>query len=61
MGTGGSFPGGILAGRKADHSHPANAELKNGGAIPPLPIRLHGVVLNTEASAAFTFLPEMYC
>jgi hypothetical protein len=33
-------------GREADHSRPSSAEVKNGGAIPPLPIRLHGVVLN---------------
>jgi hypothetical protein len=33
--------------READHSHPSNAEVKNGGSytsIPPL--RLHGVVIN---------------
>jgi hypothetical protein len=24
-------------GREADHSPPSNAEVKNGGAIPPLP------------------------
>jgi hypothetical protein len=33
-------------GREADHSPPSSAEFKNGGAIPPLPIRLHGVVMN---------------
>jgi hypothetical protein len=22
---------------EADHSHPSNAEVKNGGAVPPLP------------------------
>jgi hypothetical protein len=33
-------------GREADHSAPNNAEDKNGGAIPPLPMRLHDVVLN---------------
>jgi hypothetical protein len=32
MGNRGSFPGG-----KADHSPPSSAEVKNGGAIPPLP------------------------
>jgi hypothetical protein len=31
---------------EADHSPPFNAEAKNGGAIPPIPIRLHGVVLD---------------
>jgi hypothetical protein len=34
-------PGAISSGtelprRKADHSHPSSAEVKNGGAIPPL-------------------------
>jgi hypothetical protein len=41
MGTGDSFPGG-----KADHSPPSSAEVKNGGALTPLPIRPHGLVLN---------------
>jgi hypothetical protein len=33
-------------GRQADHSPPSSAEVKNGGAIPPLPPCLHGIVLN---------------
>jgi hypothetical protein len=33
-------------GREADHSPPSSAKVKNGEAIPPLPLRLHGVVLN---------------
>jgi hypothetical protein len=40
MGAGGSFPG-----DKADHSVACIAEVKNSGAIPPLPTRLHSVVL----------------
>jgi hypothetical protein len=32
MGNGGTFPG-----SEADHSPPSRAEVKNGGAIPPLP------------------------
>jgi hypothetical protein len=36
MGTGGSFPGGKAAGREADHSPPSSAEVRYGGAIPPL-------------------------
>jgi hypothetical protein len=32
--------------RESDHSPPSSAEVKNGGAIPPLPIRLRGVMLN---------------
>jgi len=31
---------------EADHSPPSSAEGKMRGAIPPLPIRLHGVVLS---------------
>jgi hypothetical protein len=38
MGTGGSFPWGIKQQRRqADHSSPSSAEVKEGGAIPPLP------------------------
>jgi hypothetical protein len=32
--------------READRSPPSSAEIKNGGAIPPLPICVHGIVLN---------------
>jgi hypothetical protein len=46
MGTGGFSRGAKRQGREADHSLPSSAEVKNGGAIPLLPIRLHGVVLN---------------
>jgi hypothetical protein len=28
------------------HSHPSTAKAENDGAIPPLPIRVHGVLLN---------------
>jgi hypothetical protein len=38
-------PGVKGPGREADHSPPTSAEIKNGGAIPPLPPR-HDVVLN---------------
>jgi hypothetical protein len=31
------FPGGEKAGREADHSLSSGAEVKNGGAIPPVP------------------------
>jgi hypothetical protein len=34
------------SGREADRSPPSSAEVKNGGGMPPFPIRLHGVVLN---------------
>jgi hypothetical protein len=33
-------------GHEADHSSPSSAEVKNDGAIPPLPICLHGIVMN---------------
>jgi hypothetical protein len=36
MGTGGYFPV-KLPWREADHSPRSNAEVNNGGAIPPLP------------------------
>jgi hypothetical protein len=32
--------------READHSSSSSADIKNGGTIFPLPIRLHDVVLN---------------
>jgi hypothetical protein len=38
MGTGGSLlPGVKRQGREADHTPPSSAEVKNGGAIRPLP------------------------
>jgi hypothetical protein len=36
LGARGVFPGVKRPGREADHSPPSNAEVKNGGAIPPL-------------------------
>jgi hypothetical protein len=33
-------------GHEADHSPPSSAEVKSGGALLPLPICLHSVVLN---------------
>jgi hypothetical protein len=47
MGTGGLFSLGVKRpGREVDHSPPSSAKVKNGGDIPPLPIRLHDIVLN---------------
>jgi hypothetical protein len=41
------FPEGVKRpGSEADHSPPSSAEIKNGGAISPLPTHLYGVVLN---------------
>jgi hypothetical protein len=37
MGTGAIFPGVKRQGREADHSPTSSAEVKNGGAIPPIP------------------------
>jgi hypothetical protein len=37
MGIEDSFPGVNRLGREADHPHPSSAEVKNGGAISPLP------------------------
>jgi hypothetical protein len=42
----GRFSGCKRPEREADDSPPSSSEIKNGGAVPPLPIRLHGVVLN---------------
>jgi hypothetical protein len=46
MGTGSFSPGLKRTEREADHSPPSDAEIKNGGIILPLPINLHGVMLN---------------
>jgi hypothetical protein len=46
-GTPSSFPRGEKRpGREADHSFLSSAEVKNGGAMLPLPIHIHCVVLN---------------
>jgi hypothetical protein len=46
MGTGRSFPRGKEAGAEADRSLPSSTGVKNGGAIPRSPMRLHDMVLN---------------
>jgi hypothetical protein len=46
MDTGDDFPRGKAEEREAENSSPSSAEVKNGGAMPPLPIFLHGIVLN---------------
>jgi hypothetical protein len=40
------FPGVKRPGREANHSAPYNAGVKNCGSMSPLPICLHGAVLN---------------
>jgi hypothetical protein len=42
-------------GREANHSLLSSAEIKNGGAIPPLPIRLHGIVFNSLSTGTLPF------
>jgi hypothetical protein len=45
MDTGVCFPGGKAAVAYADDLPSSSTEVNNDGAIPPLPIRLHIVVL----------------
>jgi hypothetical protein len=47
MDTGDNFTMGVKwSGHEVHHSPPSTAKVKNGGTIPPLPIGLHGIVLN---------------
>jgi hypothetical protein len=46
MDTMGYFPWGKAAGCEVDHSPPSSADVKNGGAIPPLTNASSGLVLN---------------
>jgi hypothetical protein len=46
MGTWALSPGVKWPRNETDHSPPSSAEVKNDGAIPPIPIHLHGMVLN---------------
>jgi hypothetical protein len=39
-------PGEKRPGLEADNSPPSCTTVKNGGVIPPFPVRHHGVVLN---------------
>jgi hypothetical protein len=49
VGTVGDFPRIIRPERETDHSPPSSSEVKNDGTIPPLPIVLHGIVLNCRS------------
>jgi hypothetical protein len=49
------FPGLKRGERETDHSLPSSAEVKNVGAIPQLPIRPHGVVLNYLSTGAIIY------
>jgi hypothetical protein len=52
-------PGVKRPGREGDHS-PTSAEVKNGGAMPALSIRLHGVVLNQlSTGTTLPFTPSL--
>jgi hypothetical protein len=44
--SGAVSPGIKRLGRESDHSPLSSIEVRNDGAIPSLPIRLHGVLLN---------------
>jgi hypothetical protein len=46
MDTGGPFPGEERQSIEADHSLPSSVEIKNGGALTPSRLRLHGMVIN---------------
>jgi hypothetical protein len=47
-------------GHEADHKLPSSAEIKNGGGIPPLSMRLHSVVLNQLSKGTTLPLPFQY-
>jgi hypothetical protein len=46
---------------EADHSLPFRANIKNNGAMPPLPIHLHGVVLNEVLYLYLTLTQKHEC
>jgi hypothetical protein len=48
---------------EADHPPPPSAEVKNGGAIPPLPIHPRALVINylSTGSKLLLSLREVYC
>jgi hypothetical protein len=49
----GAYPLGIKwPGSETDHSPPFNDEVKNGEALPPLPIRSNGAVHNSLSTGA---------
>jgi hypothetical protein len=61
-GYGGAFPPGVKQqGREADHSPLSSAEVKKGGAIPSLPICLHGTVLNSAQGQPYLFTVTCIC
>jgi hypothetical protein len=61
MTTEGCFPGVKRQGRVADQSPLSSAEVKDAGAIPPLPIRLHGRLPNWLSTGTTLSLIEKSC
>jgi hypothetical protein len=61
MGTGGFFLGAKQQGCEPDHSFPCSAEVRNGGATPPLPHTSlwHGV-LSVKHRDNFTFIFSIF-
>jgi hypothetical protein len=55
-------PGVYWPGQEANYSPPSSAEVKNGGAIPPLSshVHLHGLVLNSLSTGTALAL-YVYC
>jgi hypothetical protein len=49
-------PGVKWSGREADYSLPSLSSSKNGGVIPPLPMRLHGVIINYAHTKCYFYL-----
>jgi hypothetical protein len=45
----------VTAGREVDRSPPPTAKVKNGRAIPPFSIGLHGMVLNQLSTGTIQF------
>jgi hypothetical protein len=44
-------------GHEDDHTPPSSAKVKNGGAKPPLPIHLHGMVIKHLSTGKTNLLP----
>jgi hypothetical protein len=56
------FPPGVKRpGREADHLPPSSAEVKNGGAIPPLPNKHYLYLFFTQRKSVFCNMVVVYC
>jgi hypothetical protein len=60
MVTGALSPGVKRSERESDQSLPSSVGTNNGGAVRPIPIRLHGVVLNELSIRTTLFLSLMH-